>query len=184
MIRNALIAAAAIAASVAATEVAAQGGAPVRTLAAAEGQWAVVRIGEAKISHCMMGVRSDAAAPAAGKPQFMITADDQFAILRVRAAEWSFSGGRDIAVRLVTSGGQESQPAAVVLGRDMIDIAIGAVPGRMAELAASTHIDIRAEGTTVRLPLSGIARVLPAYQDCVSSVGQPVKPQVHAAALR
>src|SRR5882724_8012428 len=111
MIRAALIAFSAIAATVAATEVAAQSGAPVRKLTVTPaGAWTVVRAGEQKVSHCVMGVRSDAVNPQPGQPQFMITADDQFVLLRVRAAEWSFSGARDIAVTLVTNAGAERQP--------------------------------------------------------------------------
>jgi hypothetical protein len=195
MIRAALIAVAAIAATVAATEAAAQSGAPVRKLAVTPtGTWTVVRAGEQKISHCVMGVRSDAANPQSGKPQFMISADDQFVLLRVRAAEWAFSGARDITVTLgtvtlgtVTLGTAESaerQPAAAVRGQDMIDIAFGPEPERMMELAASAYLDIRAEGTVVRLPLKGLAEALPAYRECLASVGLPAKPQVHAVAVR
>ena len=115
----------------------------------------MVRAGEETISHCMMGIRSDAANPQPGKPQFMISADDQFAVLRVRAAEWSFSGARDIAVTLVTADGAEREPAAAVHGKDLIDIAFGPAPEHMAELAASSHLEIRTEGTAVRLPLGG-----------------------------
>ena len=190
MIRAALIAVAAIAATVAATEAAAQSGAPVRKLGVAPtGTWTVVRAGEQKISHCVMGVRSDAANPQPGKPQFMISADDQFVLLRVRAAEWSFSGARDITVTLgtVTLGTAESaerQPAAAVRGQDLIDIAFGTEPERMTELAASAYLDIRTEGTAVRLPLKGLAEALPAYRDCLASIGLPAKPQVHVVAVR
>ena len=104
-----------------------------------------------------MGIRSDAANPQPGKPQFMISADDQFAVLRVRAAEWSFAGARDIAVTLVTADGAEREPAAAVHGKDLIDIAFGTAPERMAELAASSHLEIRTEGTAVRLPLEGLS---------------------------
>lgn len=185
MIRAALIAIAAIAATVAATEVAAQSGAPVRKLGVAPtGAWTVVRAGEQKVSHCVVGLRSDAANPQPGKPQFMISADDQFVLLRVRAAEWSFSGARDIAVTLVTAESAERQPAAAVRGKDMIDIAFGGEPERITELTASTHLDIRAEGTTVRLPLNGLVEVLPAYRNCLASIGQPANPAVHSVAAR
>ena len=186
MIRSALIALAAIAATVIATEAAAQAGAPVRRLdAAPQGPWTVVRAGGETVSHCMMGIRSNAANPEPGKPQFMISADDQFAVLRVRAAEWSFTGARDIAVTLVTADGAEREPAAAVHGKDLIDIAFGTAPERMAELAASSHLEIRAEGTAVRLPLEGLSAMLPAFRDCLASIGQPAKsrfqPQIHAA---
>ena len=185
MIRAALIAVAAIAATVAATEVAAQSAAPVRKLGVAPtGAWTVVRAGEQKISHCVMGVRSDAANPQPGKPQFMISADDQFVLLRVRAAEWAFSGARDITVTLATAESAEHQPAAAVRGRDMIDIAFGTEPERMTELAASTYLDIRIEGRAVRLPLKGLAEALPAYRDCRASIGLPTKPQVQVVAVR
>ena len=141
----------------------------------------MVRAGEATISHCMIGVRSDAANPQPGKPQFMISADDQFAVLRVRAAEWSFEAARDIAVTLVAADGMERTPAAAVRGKDMIDIAFGPAPERMAELAASSHLEIRTEGTVVRLPLGGLASALPAFHACLAGVGQPVRPQIHAA---
>ena len=101
MIRTTLFAFAAIASIASAT---AQPAGPVRGLhVAPAGQWAVLRMGQDKVSQCVIGLRSDAAAPSPGQPQFMISADDQFAILRVRAAEWSFSGGRDIAVTLALS---------------------------------------------------------------------------------
>lgn len=181
MFRTAIAAIAMIAAT-AAPEATAQPGS--RKLSAPPaGQWAVIQVGEQKASHCVMGVRSNAAAPEAGKPQFMITADDQFAILRVRAAEWSFTGGRDIAVTLVANG-QERQPAAAVRGTDLIDIAFGIEPERVNDLAAASYLDIRTEGTMIRLPLTGLAEALPAYRDCLASIGQPLKPQVHASALQ
>jgi hypothetical protein len=129
----------------------------------------------------MIGVRSDAANPQPGKPQFMISADDQFAVLRVRAAEWSFSGARDIAVTLATAGGVERTPAAAVRGKDMIDIAFVPAAERMAELAASDDLEIRTEGTVIRLPLGGLATVLPVFRACLASIGQPAQPQIHAA---
>jgi hypothetical protein len=182
MIRTVLTALAANAATVIATEAAAQAGSPVRRLSVTpEGTWSVVRAGQATISHCMIGVRSDAANPQPGKPQFMISADDQFAVLRVRAAEWSFSGARDIAVTLVTADGTERTPAAAVRGRDLIDIAFGTAAEHMTELAASSHLEIRTEGTVVRLPLGGLATALPAFRACLASIGQPPKPQIHAA---
>jgi hypothetical protein len=190
MIRAALIAVAAIAATVAATEAAAQSGAPVRKLGLTTAEsWTVIRAGEQKISHCVMGVRSDAANPQPGKPQFMISADDQFVLLRVRATEWAFSGAHDITVTLgtvtpTTAETAEHQPAAAVRGNDMIDIAFGTEPERMTELAASTYLDIRAEGTVVRLPLKGLAEALPAYRDCLASIGLPTKPQVRVVAVR
>ena len=64
MIRTALVAFAAIAATVIATEAAAEAASPVRRLSVtSEGRWAVVRAGEVTISHCMFGIRSDAANP-------------------------------------------------------------------------------------------------------------------------
>jgi len=185
MIRTALIAIAAIAATVAATEVAAQSGAPVRTLTMpSAGTWISVRGGEREVIDCKIGPRSDAANPLPGKPQFMIAADQQFVLLRVRAAEWSFSGARDIAVTLVTADGAERQPAAAVHGQDLIDIAFGTDAKRVAELAAQPYLEVRTEGTTVRLPLEGIAGVLPAYRACLASIGTPTKPQVHAVAAQ
>ena len=175
MIRTALAALAAIAATMIATEAAAQSASPVRRLSVtSEGRWAVVRAGEVTISHCMIGIRSDAASPQKGLPQFMISADAEFAVLRVRAAEWSFSAARDIAVTLVTADGAERQPAAAVHGKDLIDIAFGRAPDHMAELAASSHLEIRTEGTAVRLPLGGLATALPAFRDCLASLGQPL----------
>ena len=159
MFRTALAAAAAILATAAISTAAAQGASPVRQAGlSAAGHWAVVRAGEGKVSHCVMGVRSDAAAPQPGKPQFMISADDQFVILRVRAAEWAFTGSRDIAVTLATAEGRERQPAAAVHGADLIDIAFGTESERMDELAASGHLEIRTEGTIVRLPLAASPR--------------------------
>jgi hypothetical protein len=185
MIRAALIAVAAIAATVAATEVAAQSAAPVRKLSVSPaGTWISARGGEREVIDCKIGRRSDTANPQPGKPQFMIAADEQFVLLRVRAAEWSFSGARDIAVTLVTADGAERQPAAAVHGQDLIDIAFGTDARSVAELAAQAYLEIRAEGTAVRLPLEGIAQVLPAYQACLASLGTPIKPQVHAAAAR
>jgi len=185
MIRAALIAVAAIAATVAATEVAAQSGAPVRKLnVTPAGTWISVRGGEQQVTDCKIGPRSDSANPEPGKPQFMIAAEEHFVLLRVRAAEWSFSGARDIAVTLVTADGAERQPAAAVHGRDLIDIALSTDAQSVAELAAQSHIEIRTEGTAVRLPLTGIAEVLPAYRGCLASIGTPIKPQVHAAAVQ
>ena len=65
MIRTALIAFAAIAAIATASSAAAQGASPVRTLT--KGQWEVVKAGQGTISACVIGLRSDASAPSAGK---------------------------------------------------------------------------------------------------------------------
>jgi hypothetical protein len=185
MIRAALIAVAAIAATVAATEVAAQSGTPVRKLTVPPaGNWIAVRGGEQEASHCKIGPRSDAASPQPGQPQFMIAADQQFVLLRVRSAEWSFSSARDIAVTLVTADGVEREPAAAVHGRDLIDIALGTDTQQVTELSGQAHLDIRTEGTIVRLPLTGIAEVLPAYRACLAGIGRPIKPEVHAVAAR
>jgi hypothetical protein len=182
MIRTALIAASAIFAAIAATSATAEPVLPVhKANLTAPGHWAVVRVGEQKVTHCMVGVRSDAAAPQPGQPQFVITADNEFAILRVRAAEWSFSGSRRIAVTLAAGTGMVREPVAVVHGADLIDIALGAEAQRMNELAAAGNLEIRAEGTVVSLPLRGLAGVLPAYRDCLSSIGQPVKNQMQAS---
>ena len=178
MFRTVLTAFAAIAAVAAASSAAAQGASPVRTLG--KSQWEVVKSGQGTISHCVMGVRSDASAPAAGKPQFMITADKDFAILRVRAAEWTFDAARSIDVTLKTVQG-ESQPNALVSGRDLIDIAFGSE----SELAGAGHIDIKTEGSTVRLSLAGIADALPAYHDCLANIGKPLNGyQVQASIAR
>lgn len=182
MIRTILVGLAAIAATVIATEAAAQAGSPVRRLSVTpEGSWAVARAGEVTVSHCMIGIRSDAANPQPGRPQFMISADREFAVLRVRAAEWSFASARDIAVTLVTADGAERTPVAAVHGRDVIDIAFGPASERMAELAGMSHLEIRTEGTVVRLPLAGLATALPAFRDCLASIGGPTGPQIHAA---
>ena len=176
MFRTALTAFAAIATIAAASSAAAQSASPVRTFNQ-NGKWEVVKAGQAAVSHCVMGVRSDAAAPQAGKPQFMITADNDFAILRVRAAEWKFDGARAIDVTLSTSKG-DVQPDAFVRGQDVIDIAFGAEN----DLANAGHIDIKTEGTTVRLSLAGIADALPAFRDCLANIGKPSAPrQLHAS---
>ena len=177
MFRTVVAAIAAILATGLATQATAQ---PDKLVVPAAGRWAVVQIGDQRVSHCVMGVRSDTAAPVAGQPQFMISADDQFVILRVRAAEWSFTASRDIAVTLATGNGSERQPAAAVHGADLIDIAFGVEPERINELAASSYLDIRTEGTSVRLPLKGLAQMLPAYRDCLKSVGQPTGRTLHA----
>jgi hypothetical protein len=181
MFRTVLIAIAAIAA---AGQALAQPGAPIRTVhvyAGSEaGSWTVAAVGDRTVSHCVMGIRSDAAAPTPGRPQFMLSADRQFAILHVRAAEWTFKASRDIVVTMA-SGNSEFQPSAVVRGADLIDVALGHEPERLGALAASSHLEIRAEGTVVRLPLTGLAEVLPAYRDCLANVGKPVV-QRHAAA--
>lgn len=178
MFRSVLTAIAGIAAVAAASSAAAQGASPVRTFS--NNQWEVVKAGQGTISHCVMGVRSDAPVPSAGKPQFMITADKDFAILRVRAAEWKFDGARSIDVTL-TTGKSESQPGAMVSGRDLIDIAFGSE----SELAAAGHIDIKTEGTIIRLSLAGIADALPAYRDCLTNIGKPMNGyQVQASIAR
>lgn len=189
MIRTVLIAVAAIAATVAATEVAAQSGTPVRKLTVAPagtptGTWIVVRGGEREVSHCIVGPRSDAPNPQPGKPQFMIAVDREIVLLRVRAADWSFPGARDIAVTLATADGVERQPAAAVHGNDLIDVDLGSDAQKVSELAALAHLEIRTEGTVVRLLLDGLSEALPAYRTCVASIGQPIKPELRIVAAR
>ena len=116
----------------------------------------------------------------------MISADDQFAVLRVRAAEWSFTGARDIAVTLVTADGTEREPAAAVHGKDLIDIAFGTAPERMAELAAfepSRNSHRRNRGPpAARGPFRRFCQPI---RDCLAGIGQAAKlqipPQIHAA---
>jgi hypothetical protein len=172
--RTAIIAFAAIAAAAALSTAAAQPASPARKLAnpTPAGQWAVILAGDQTVSHCVMGVRSDAPAPLPGKPQFLISADGGFVLLRVRAAEWTFGESRKISVTLATADDSERQPVAAVSGADMIDIAFGVAPDLIDELAASSHLDIKTEGTSVRLPLQGLANVLPAYRDCLAGVGR------------
>jgi hypothetical protein len=182
MFRTAIAAIATIAATAMVPQATAQPGA--RPLDVPASQWAVVQVGEQKVSHCVMGLRSNAGAPERGQPQFMILADDQFAILRVRAAEWSFTGGRDLPINLIPATGHERKPAAAVRGPDMIDIAFGVEPERLDELAAASHLDIQVDGVTVRLPLKGLAVALPAYRDCLAGIGQPAGRMASAALTR
>ncbi|WP_068018263.1 hypothetical protein [Rhodoplanes sp. Z2-YC6860] len=184
MIRTVLLAVAAIAATAAVTDVAAQSGAPVRKLDTASGTWIAVRGGEQHVSHCIMGPRSEASNPQPGKPQFMIAADREIVLLRVRAADWSFSGARDIAVTLVTGDGAEFKPAAAVHGRDLIDIDLGTDARKVMGFAAQTYVEIRTEGTIVRLPLNGVAEVLPAYRACLTSIGNSINPEFRDIAVQ
>jgi hypothetical protein len=182
MIRSAILAAATILAAFTADAAAGPQAVSVEKASlTAAGRWVVVYAGEPRVTHCMIGIRSDAASPEPGRPQFVISADEQFVMLRVRAAEWSFTASRDIAVTLVTSQGVERKPAASVHGTDLIDNALGVEADRMNELADASHLEIHAEGTTVSLPIRGLAAVLPAYRACLGSIGQPVKAQVHAS---
>ena len=171
MFRTALIALAA-AATVAATAAAAQTASPVRSSTRAEGSgpWSAPAPDGQPLRD---GLRSDAAAPQPGKPQFMITAETSSPILRVRAAEWSFAGARDIESTLVTANGAERQPAAAVRGKDLIDIAFGTEPERLAELA-----ELEPSGDSRRRDRrsacrSGAFRELPAYRHCLAGIGQP-----------
>jgi hypothetical protein len=184
MIRTVLLAVAAITATVAATEVAAQSGTPVRKLDIPSGTWIAVRGGEQHVSHCIIGPRSEVSNPQPGKPQFMIAADRELVLLRVRAADWSFSGARDIVVTLVTGDGAEFKPAAAVRGRDLIDIDLGTDARKVMEFAAQTYVETRTEGTIVRLSLNGVAEVLPAYRACVASIGNPIKPEFRIVAVQ
>jgi hypothetical protein len=69
MIRTVLVALATIAATVIATEAAAQSASPVRRLCVTpEGKWAVVRAGKQTVSPCVVATRSDAEPPS-GAPQ-------------------------------------------------------------------------------------------------------------------
>jgi hypothetical protein len=174
MIRTIILAASAILATALITQATAQPAATVHKASfTSVPDWSVVRAGQPTVSHCIMGLRSNAAAPSDGSPQLMFIADRSFAILRVRAAEWSFSGSRDIVLTLVTSTGSVRQPAAVVRGADLVDIAFGAEPGDIDELATSSQLEIQTEGTTVYLPLTGLTEVLPAFRLCLASIGEP-----------
>jgi hypothetical protein len=52
------------------------------------------------------------------------------------------------------------------------------------QFAAQTRVEIRTEGTIVRLPLNGVAEVLPAYRACVASIGNPIKPEFRIVAVQ
>lgn len=138
--------------------------------------WEVAWIGnDQKVNHCIL-VRGDFdAAPQKDDPRLMIVADRDNVILRVRATAYRFEAARRIAVTVVTADGAAQTPLAAVAGPDLVDIKLDNERALLDRFAASGQLDVRAEGTAVRLRLDRMGEALKPYDACMNDIGAPAK---------
>ncbi|HEX6103649.1 MAG TPA: hypothetical protein VF031_11430, partial [Alphaproteobacteria bacterium] len=140
--------------------------------------WEVAWIGnDKKVNHCMLQ-RGELlmADPKPGAPSFVIVADREHTILRVRATDYRFTGKRMLAVTLVTADGAERTPlGAAATGPDLVDMELGKDRALLDRLAESGHVEVRLKGGTVRLPLDRLSEALAPYDRCMADIGKPAK---------
>lgn len=140
------------------------------------GPWQVAAIGnDAKVNHCALARGTSSADPKAGEPKFVLLVDKESMILRLRAAEYTFTEKKALAVTAITAEGVESKPLAATGGPDLADIRFSAEPKERDALLATKHLDIRTGDTTVRLAFDGLDEAQPAFQACLANIGSPAK---------
>jgi hypothetical protein len=148
---------------------------PLRALSSfASSGWQVVFVGnDERVNHCAL--ERESSGPKPGQPKFMFQIDQKWAILTVRAAEYKFTEKKPLTVTLVGSDGGERQPKAATGGPDRADIAFGNDAAELTSLAGLSHLDVRMDGSTVRLPMDGLSTALPALADCMANIGKPAQ---------
>ncbi len=139
--------------------------------------WQVSWIGnDKKVNHCMLQHGTLMADPKPGAPSFVIVADREHVILRVRSTDYRFTAKQMLSVRLVTADGTERPAlAAAATGPDLVDVEIDKDRALLGRLAESAHMDVRFDDTTVRLRLERLGEVLEPYDRCMADIGKPAK---------
>jgi len=140
------------------------------------GPWEVAAIGnDEKVNHCALARGTASPDPKQGEPKFLLLVDKETMILRLRAAEYKFTGKKALAVTAITAEGVESKPLAATGGPDLADVRFSAEPTERDALLSTKHLDIRTGDATVRLSFEGLDEAQPAFKQCLANIGSPAK---------
>ena len=140
------------------------------------GPWEVAAIGnDEKVNHCALARGTASPDPKQGEPKFLLLVDKETMILRLRAAEYKFTGKKARAVTAITAEGVESKPLAATGGPDLADVRFSAEPTERDALLSTKYLDIRTGDATVRLSFEGLDEVQPAFKQCLANIGSPPK---------
>jgi hypothetical protein len=140
------------------------------------GPWEVAAIGnDEKVNHCALTRGTASAELKPGEPKFLMIVDRTWMILRVRDASYKFTEKKGLAVTVTTAEGVESRPLAATGGPDLADIRLSAEPKDVDALLATRYLDVRTEGSNVRLSFAGLGAAKPDFDQCMANIGSPAK---------
>jgi hypothetical protein len=140
------------------------------------GPWEVAAIGnDEKVNHCALTRGTSTAELKPGEPKFLMIVDRTWMILRVRDASYRFTEKKGLPVTVTTAEGVESRPPAATGGPDLADIRLSAEPKDIDALLATRYLDVRTEGSNVRLSFAGLAAAKPDFDQCMANIGSPAK---------
>ena len=140
------------------------------------GPWEVAAIGnDEKVNHCALTRGTSTAELKPGEPKFLMIVDRTWMILRVRDASYKFTEKKGLPVTVTTAEGVESKPLAATGGPDLADIRLSAEPKDIDALLATKHLDVRTEGSNVRLSFAGLAAAKADFDQCMANIGSPAK---------
>ena len=140
------------------------------------GPWEVAAIGnDEKVNHCALTRGTSSAEPNPGEPKFLMIVDRAWMILRVRDASYKFTEKKALSVTVTTAEGTQSQPLAATGGPDLADIRFSAERRELDALLATKHLDIRTDGSTVRLSFAGLTEAKADFDQCMANIGSPAK---------
>jgi hypothetical protein len=140
------------------------------------GPWEVAAIGnDEKVNHCALTRGTSTAELKPGEPKFLMIVDRTWTILRVRDASYRFTEKKGLPVTVTTAEGVESRPLAATGGPDLADIRLSAEPKDIDALLATRYLDVRTEGSNVRLSFAGLAAAKPDFDQCMANIGSPAK---------
>jgi hypothetical protein len=101
--------------------------------------------------------------------------DRTWMIARVRDASYRFTGKKQLDLTVITAEGAEMKPAAATGGPDLADIRFSAERRDLDALLASQHLDVRLDGSTVRLSFAGLAAAKADFDACMANIGSPAR---------
>ena len=140
------------------------------------GPWEVAGIGnDEKVNHCALTRGTSSAEPKPGEPKFLMIVDRTWMILRLRDASYKFTEKKQLDLTVITADGTEMKPPAATGGPDLADIRFSAGPKDVDALLAAAHLDVRLDGSTVRLSFSGLAAAKADFDACMANIGSPAK---------
>jgi len=138
--------------------------------------WQLAFVGnDTQVNHCALSRSSVGSDPQPGEPKLTIMSDGRWTILEIRAAEFRSSDRKAIPLTLATAAGLEVQPHAVTGGADIVHVAIPANVKLVDNLSRSSHLDIRTEDVTVRVPLNGLQQMMAPLARCMKNIGKPAE---------
>jgi len=93
----------------------------------------------------------------------------------VRDSSYKSTEKKGLPVTVTTAEGVESKPLAATGGPDLADIRLSAEPKDIDALLATKYLDVRAEGSNVRLSFAGLAEAKADFDQCMVNIGSPPK---------